>query len=174
MSPLLKHCLRFGLILSLSSISITLIYFMFGAVGHWSMSILSLLLTVGVVVWSGLQYRNEFSEGFISYGTAFKVLFLTAFFSTIITTGYNVLHFNFIDPDFQAQILEKTATDLESQGMTDEQIDNALMMTKKFTTPMMTTLMGLIIGTVMSLIIASLAALGVKKENTSFDSFTRS
>jgi hypothetical protein len=75
----------------------------------------------------------------------------------------------FIDPTITDQIMKKAMEEMEKKGIPDEQIDQAMEMTKMFMNPGAMFVMGLLgtilIGFILSLIIAAI----LKKDKSVFE-----
>lgn len=96
---------------------------------------LSTIITIVAIIVFCIQYGKRQVEG-VSFGKVFGYGFKIALVVSTLITIYSLLSFYVIFPELIDQILTKTRTDLEAKGkMTDEQIDQAVMMTRKFMQP---------------------------------------
>lgn len=129
---------NYGLISGLLLSSITLLIHIVGQekIGTG----LSTILSLGVLLVFMLLSVNKFissNSGYARFGQAFKVALTTAAVAALVSGAYMVLHTTVIVPDFQ-EIALSTAEEsiLKSQpDATQEQIDLAISMAKKFTSP---------------------------------------
>jgi hypothetical protein len=97
--------------------------------------------------------------------------FWTIFISSIISSVFTYVYVKFVDTSFAQTILDKSRENMEEAGtMSDAQIDQAMEMTSKFTTPEMMVVFGLVGGLIGGCIIVLLVTIFTKKSNpdTSF------
>ncbi len=172
---LFQNSLIWGLITGGMLILFSLFLYIFDLMGNKSMAYFSYLLIVLGLVLGTLQYRNKSLGGYISYGQSLASGVLIALFAGIISALFTFIFFTYVDPAaYQAIVnaqFEKVANDLSAKGLTDEQIDNAIEMGKKFSSPLITTLSSMfmtpLVGTILMLIIS----IFIKKNNNSFEAF---
>lgn len=97
---------------------------------EWWYGILNLLISLILVIYLGINYRN-ISSGFISFGKAFKFSFLILIISYLIGIIFQILLYNIIDPSLPEVIkqltVEMTVEMMESFGTPDEAIDAAII-----------------------------------------------
>src|ERR1700681_880261 len=121
-----------GLMLSLGLIVVYLIggfaHLRFESWFKW----LSTIITVIAIIVFCIQYGKQAVDG-VSFGKVFGYGFKISLVVSVLIAAYSLLSFFVISPELIEQILTKTRTDLEAKGkLSDEQIDQAVMMTKKF------------------------------------------
>jgi hypothetical protein len=91
------------------------------------------LLTVLIVycINYGKQHNNE-----VTYGKVFGYAFKIALVVSILIFFYSLLSSYVIFPELKDQLLEKARADMEAKGgLTEDQIDQGMAMTKKFLQP---------------------------------------
>lgn len=168
-----KDALTPGLILALSSIVISLIlqftisdltqrqYFGYG----------TLFILFAITIYFGIQYRNQFAPNGFPYGKAFLYAFYIMIISTLIGTVFNYINWTFIDPSQMDLMREAAAEKLyQTEGLSEEQIEQAIEMQAKMMTPGMTTFWALIGSVFFSIIIALISALAFwRKPRINFD-----
>ncbi len=76
------------------------------------------LMAVGIIL-ASLNYRNKKWKGFISYGKAVKIGFLTVLFGAILVTPYTIVFNAYVD---KSQIVEQR---IEAKSSLDAQFPNA-------------------------------------------------
>jgi len=110
-----------------------------GGFGHlrfekWFSWISTVILAVSLIVVSinyGKKQNNQ-----VTYGKVFGYAFKIALVISIVVALYSLLSSYVIFPEFRDQLLEKTRADMEAKGgLTEEQIDAGMAMTKKFIQP---------------------------------------
>ena len=131
----------------------------------WVFNILSMVIPIICIVFATKEYKATIGNGWMKFSDVFKQGLLIFVIGGIITAAYTVLYVTVIDPDFMTFIQEKQMNKMLEMGMPEEQVEQQLNMSAKFQTPfwMFTwTLLGtLLIGTLISLIMASV----LKKPN---------
>jgi hypothetical protein len=128
---------------------------------------ISYAILLGGMVWGTLEYRKKMAGGFISYGQAFTSSFLIGLFAGILGSVYMLIFAQFINPGFINEIIEQSRVALQAKNMTEDQIETALEWTRKFTTPVMMLIWGLVGYTLISLILGLIAAIFLKKVDPS-------
>jgi hypothetical protein len=124
-----------GLLLSLILIVVDLIggfaHLRFDTWFKW----LSTAITIVAIIVFCIQYGKRQEDG-VTFGKVFGYGFKISLVLSILIVVYSLLSIYVIFPEILDQILVKTRTDLEAKGkLTDEQIDQAVTMTKKFMQP---------------------------------------
>ena len=74
-----------------------------------------------------------------------------------------------IDPDFITSLLEKTESDMEDAGSTQEEIKIGMYYTKMFVTPLGLSIMSIIGSIFMGFILSLITGIFLKKTDDSFD-----
>jgi tetrahydromethanopterin S-methyltransferase subunit B len=124
-----KNGISFGLILGLISVAITGIIYAVDLelfTKPW-IGILSIIITIiiGFVVVS--KTKSQLS-GNISFKEAFTVYFITAIISGLISTIFNYILFNLIDPVAKSKIMELTTKvaveSFEKMGLSQDQLND--------------------------------------------------
>jgi hypothetical protein len=103
------------------------------ALETWFKWIGTIVMLIGIIYFC-LQYAKEKTDG-VSFGNVFGYGFKIALIISILLAIYTVISFNIIFPESVDQILAKARTDMEASGKTEDQIDQAMAMSKKFMQP---------------------------------------
>lgn len=163
-----KFALTYGLILGGISVVFALMLYSLDMHYQGGMMVLgvSLLITIAVIVLGMVQFKKA-NNGFMSFGQALKIGVGIGLIGGIIGIVFNQLMAGVIDPDMmeKATAYQKGLL-LESTQMTPEQVDAQMEMGKKFTTPSMQIVFGLIYSVVVSFIISLIPALILKRQET--------
>lgn len=126
-----------GLIIGLISIIITMLMYVIDAslMVDWKFSLGLFIISIFLYVFIGKKYRNEYTEGFIKFGEAFKFIFIAAICSSILSGFFMILLYNFIDPELPEIITEKVLQNTESMmetfGTPEEAMDEAMEQVEK-------------------------------------------
>jgi hypothetical protein len=160
-----KVALNYALITAALLIVLDLIFYVMDTPYDSKIKYVAYLIYIGGIIWGQKVYRDAHSEGLISYGKSFSVGFTVGFFAALIATIYAFAFMKFFDPTMITKILETSEQTLIDRGdMTDDQIEQALSMTAKFTTPFMVSIMALIFNTIAVTIISLVTSIFIKKE----------
>ncbi len=129
-ATLLQHAAKWGAILGIGSIVLTILLYAidYTLLANWKM-ILLLLVFLGLVVYAGINYRNQIG-GFMSYGKAFQHGFVTFAVMGVIATIFNIVLYEVIDPELPAKLTEVSVENaqkmMESFGVPEDQMDKAI------------------------------------------------
>lgn len=170
---LFNNALIFGLLTAAVSVVFSVITYIIDLPYGSPVMYLSFVILLGGMLYGTLQYRNNYAGGYISFGNAFLSGFLIVLVAAFISAVYSYVFTSFIDPAFLEKIvemtMEKTETDLISKGLSEEQIEPALAMTRKMMSSTAISIMAFLSSALVGAIVALIAAIFVKKEDTSFD-----
>lgn len=133
--------INFGLIQGLVSVTLAVVLY---ATGNYNMSgqgdanilysVLNLAVSVVFPLLAILKVR-EIGGGFISFGKAFSTGFQVILIAAILGAVWLLVYTTTLEPNYQEVILQNNYEQMSEQGMSSEQIDQAIEMTKRFTTP---------------------------------------
>ncbi|WP_319265463.1 DUF4199 domain-containing protein [uncultured Draconibacterium sp.] len=169
-SPLLKSSLTYGIYVALISILLQVIIWAgglmesMGMFGSAILGIVSIIISFVVLFIFTKNYRNKEFGGYISFAEAFKFAMLVSIVSTVILIIYTYIFHNFIAPDYlenlMASMQQKTMEFMESRGVPEASIDQALAQFEEVPSMAKTlrqsALSGLIGGAIISLIVAAI------------------
>ena len=167
--PASKHALIYGAYVTVALIVLSLAFYVFDYYGEtWTAYLSYAILLLGVVI-SAYHYRDNHMGGFITYGQSFMTGFLTALFAAIGVGIFSYIFMSLMPPEFTQNILDNAEEKmLESNpDLTDEQIDMAMNMTKKFMNPGMMAGMAFLAYTFFGVIFSLLASIFIKNEDKS-------
>ena len=130
--------INFGIYLGVATLLISLISYALGTHldPHWSISLVSGILFIGLIVF-GIKKYKETNEGFLTWGQGVKIGVGIAIVAALIGTIYNYLFMNFIEPEFLNQVMEVSNQKLLDQGQTEEQIEAINKMSEAFNSPLL-------------------------------------
>lgn len=166
----MKSTLNYGAMLGLALIIVTLLAWMFDLLLKPGFSYVGYVMIIAGIVLATINFRDQEQGGSISYGRALGVGFLTTLFAGIIVSFFSYLLHTVIDPT----LVDKTFAMLEEgyydAGMTDDQIETAMNMVKRFSSPPLMALTGLVSYIFMGLIFSLVTSIFLKKEGDPFAS----
>ncbi len=129
------NAIKFGIIGGLGGVIVSLILF-FGNLQYesWSKWLQSVVMIVAII--AGIKAIADANKNkAIPFGRLFKGGMLTTLIIAIISILYFQLYSNIIEPDFVEHILEESGKQMAEKGLSEEQIDKALEMSKTFMSP---------------------------------------
>jgi hypothetical protein len=154
-----------GVILSAISIAFSIIVYVFNLYEMSSINYISSGLVFVGLIYGAILYSNQNNNN-VTFGNVFAHGFKTTAVLIVISAIYTVLAFKVLFPDMLEKVLDISKKKMmENPKMTDEMIEQAMGMTRKYFIPF--ALGGSIIGTGILGAIGSLvgAAVAKKKPN---------
>jgi hypothetical protein len=154
---LVQHAIKFGGILGGVGVALTLVLYAinYSLLADWKVGIFMILLFLGLLIYAGINYRNEIG-GYLSYGKAFQHGILVLAISGLINLIFNGILYNVIDPELPQKLtdvtIEKTTEMMQGFGAPEDKIDEATEQ-MKVDMPARYTFVGLIKGYFWALII---------------------
>ena len=164
-TPTKKIALNYGLILGFISILLHVILFALGKhlEQNIGITILSLAITAAVIVW-GIKKYKEANNGLLSLGQGIKTGIAIALISSVVYIIYTLLFMNVISPESMEQGLEIARQKLmDNPNMSEEQIEAAIEMQKKFTGPTFLIPIMLIFSLFIGFVVSLIASLIMKR-----------
>jgi len=152
-----------GLILSVISIAFSIVVYVFNLYDMSALSFVNYAIFIGGLVYGAVLYSNQNGHN-VTFGNLFAHGFKTTAVVIVITSVYTILAFKVLFPDMLEKVLDLSKKKmLENPKMTDEMVDQAMSMTRKFFIPF--ALGGAVIGTGILGAIGSLIGAAVAKKN---------
>jgi len=152
-----------GVILSAISIVFAIVVYVFNLYEMSLLSYINYAVFLGGLIYGGILYSNQNNNN-VTFGNVFAHGFKTTAVVIVITSIYTILSFKVLFPDMLDKVLEISRKKMaENPKMTDEMIEQAMAMTKKFFIPF--ALGGTVIGTGILGAIGAAIGAGVAKKN---------
>ncbi len=156
----LKHGLIVGLVILIYSVLLYVLELnLIQALGY----VVYVILFAGFILGTK-AFRDNNLNGNISYGRAFGYSIVILLVASIISSIYNYLLVTVIDPDIVEKIMALGEEKMLEKGLTDDQIEMAQSMQKKFMSPVFMSIMAFIGTMFFGTIIALITSAIVKKE----------
>ena len=148
--------IKFGLLSALLSVVFFLIQVLMGQNAfdnsfNWR-SVAALVMTVAIIVLAHKNFKDN-GDGYMSYGQGVGISFWIALVSVLISVLITFAYVKLIDPAAMDMFTEQQTEEMAARGMTDEQIEMGLGMTRIFFWPMFV-FMGLLFGVLFGLIVS--------------------
>lgn len=128
---MMSHGVKWGLITASIGIILTIIWYVvdYALLGDWKIGLLSIAIYIGLLIYAGITYRNEVG-GFLSYGKAFQYTMIVVVVSGLITTIFNVLLYQVVNPELGQMVTEAALQNQEemmrSMGAPESSIEQGL------------------------------------------------
>lgn len=157
------NSMKFGFIGGFAVIIVSLILYFVGLqFENWAKWI-STVVMCGIIVFGIKTITDENPNRPISFGTLFKAGMLITIIIAIFSVIYFFVYTNFIETNFVDKILEISRQQMAEKGLSEEQIDAGIEMSKKFMSPIMMAVFSLL-GTMFFGVLASLLGAGIFKK----------
>jgi hypothetical protein len=152
--------LVWGAILGFVSVIYNVILYMLDQHMNQNMSYLGIIITIVVLVIAIRSFRDNVRGGVLPFGPAFSFGFVVVLVSSLIGIIYANILWTVIDPEYMTKMQDLQMEKMLEQGIPEEALDQAMGITKKFMSPVMMTIFGLLgsvfFGTIVALIIAAI------------------
>ena len=165
----LKNAMNYGTVVGFVLIIISVLFYILGKSDSDIQAWIAYAVIIAGIVIGTQNYRDNQLGGYINYTQCLASGTLIAFFTAIITAFYTYLFFTFIDASLIETLLEKQMITMEEKGLDDEQIEMAMLWTRKFMTPMWMSVMVLLSYTFMGFVFSLITSIFLKKKNDSFE-----
>lgn len=158
-----RTALKWGVISGVGSMIFTTIIYVTGQVTNPSLAWMGTIIPILAMVMGMKEFRSQ-NGGFMSYGQGLGIGALLSGIGGFLAGVYNYIYNEFVDPTLRQQILDKTREDLENRGMDDTQIDAAIEMSSKFSTPGITFALGIFMAILLGFIVSLIVSAIMKKD----------
>ena len=165
-TPTKKIALNYGIYLAAASILLHVSLFAMGKhlEQDWKVTVLGIAITA-VLITLGIKKFKEANGGLLSLGQGLKTGISIALISTVIYIVYTLLFMNVIAPDTMEQGLELARQKLEENpNMSEDQIEAALEMQKKFSSPGILAAVMLVFSLFIGFVISLIASLVMQRK----------
>jgi|SRR6478736_1487593 len=154
-----QTALRYGLIFGLISVIYSFILAMLDESMNRGLSAIAyLFIIVGMVM--AFKYFKSHHNGFMTYGQGLGIGTLMSLIMGLLTSIFMYIYIKFVDPGMMNRVMEMQRSQMEERGMDDAQIDQAMEMASKFTSPELMIVFGTLgfvfVGFIIALIISAI------------------
>jgi ABC-type phosphate transport system permease subunit len=159
-----QSALYYGLLLGIALIVVHLILYLLDFQKERAASVVTIIVTVAGMAMAAMDYRNKKWKGYITYGKAVKIAFLTIMFASIISAAYMFIYHSAINPaDIQENKLN-AVQEIYNMGMDPAQEEQALKFQDVIHTPIAYSFISIFFSLIIGIVIALLIAIFIKKE----------
>jgi ABC-type multidrug transport system fused ATPase/permease subunit len=129
---------KYGLIMAATSVIATLLMSIMGAKNLILISVFGLVVLVAMIVIPVLgvkEHRNNQLGGHISFGRAFLVCMLILVVGMLISTIFNYVYMNFINPSYVENMKEGMIEMMEKYNLPEAQLEESMKPFDELKTP---------------------------------------
>jgi hypothetical protein len=160
--------LKYGIYLALVSIIYTLILQILGLAANRWLGYVGFIFIIVALVLAHKDFKR--SNEFMSFGQGLGISMIIVTISSVLGSIFTYIYIKFVDNSMLDVIREQSIAQMEKRGLSDTQIDQALEMQAKFTTPEWILIFGILAGIFFGFIIALIVTAITKKSNPALES----
>jgi hypothetical protein len=166
---LLNNSLKYGLLTGVAMVLLSLLLYVLDVTMSGWIQYASLVILLAGLIVGTIAFRDKCSGGFLSYGRSLGSGVLISVFAGLLMAIYSYLFFSFFDPGELVKLTQIAEEKMFEKGLTDEQVEQAMSMTKMFMTPVFISISSLFSMALWGTIFSLLASIFIKKNDNSFD-----
>ncbi|UMB54853.1 DUF4199 domain-containing protein [Lutibacter sp. A64] len=158
--------LNYGLILGVVSVILSVAIYAMGKIYDQGFGVMvASFVIMAVVIFMGLKNYKNGNNNILSLSDALKIGLGITLIGAIISVIYNQIFINFIEPDFIENMMKVGQEKMLEQNpnMTDEQLEVAIGMQEKMSSPLIGAAMGIIGSLFFGFIISLIEGLILKR-----------
>jgi hypothetical protein len=161
------HTLIYGVGTGLVLIVLSLILYVTNLYMNDVLRYLEYVIMIAGMVIGSLQYRKVQLKGFMTYGQAFSANFLIGLFATVVSVIFFFFYIKYINTGLIDEIMAQVRTKMEAKAgnMSQEQMDQSMMWTEKFMSPVWMVIWGFLVSAFWAAILSLIIAIFIKKKN---------
>ncbi|RTQ47923.1 DUF4199 domain-containing protein [Hymenobacter gummosus] len=157
--------LRYGLIIGVVTIIYSFILMLTNMEQNAGMGFVTFIILIGGIVLAHRYYKQH-NGGFMSYGQGLGIATITGAVIGLLSGIFRYVYVTFIDPQYQENAMNAMRAKFEEAGnMSDEQIDQAMQMTQRFTPSGPMGILIAVLGTAFFAFLLSLIISAITKRN---------
>lgn len=167
----MKTSVKNGLLYGVISCVFTLLLFVTGmnrSDSTWIFQLIGLIIPVILIRMTLAEVRDKEGNGYITFGKAFKEGMTVVAIGALIIATFSVIYTKVIDPGLMDYVMSKQVEKFDEMGMSEEQIEQAINNTAKFSTPVWQFTFGLLGSLFIGAIIALIMAAVMKKNDPEY------
>lgn len=159
-----KIGMKYGFICATIMVIYGLILQIAGLAGNQVLGYISFVILIVIVILAHNAFKTS-GDGYMSLGQGIGIGMIISVVSGVISSVFTFIYLKFVDDSMIQQARDKALQDMESRGMPEEQIEQAMSMTEKFTTPAMMMVFGLLAMVFFGFILSLIISLFTKNSN---------
>jgi hypothetical protein len=151
--------IRYGLIVGLICVIYSFILAMMDETMNRGLSAISYLFIIAGMVMA-FKYFKSHNSGYMTYGQGLGIGLIMSLIAGLLTSIFMYIYIKFIDSEMMNRAMEMQRVEMEERGMDDAQIDQAMEIAGRFSSPELMIVFGtlgfVIIGFIIALIVAAI------------------
>jgi len=163
-----KFIINYGLLLGIVSVILGVVIYVTNAYLNpsWIYSVISIAIPI-VIITLGIKAYKTANGGYLGLGEAIKVGLGIAVIGGIITAIWTLLVMTVIEPEYMNNVMAGQRDKMmeTNPNMTESQMNAAMEITSKFSSPWIAMAMNIVWSLFSGLIISLISGLVMKKEN---------
>ena len=159
---------KYGLIISLPMILLSVISHVFNIQDSRSYGWLGILIFIITIYFVQKMYRQEFYQGFASYGKLLGDTCLMLIFTSAMMFVYSFIFYKYISPEFIEKILLLAEDSLYDKNFSQPEIEQSMVYIKKINSPAGLSIMSFFSTYIQGFIIALIISIINKKSKDAF------
>lgn len=163
-----KAGLTYGAMLGLLMIIYTILLYVMNQSFNKALGYVTFLFIIVMVFYGAKSYRDNYLNGYISYGKALGISMIIVLVAAIINAVYFYIHITIVDGEYLNKLIVTAEEELLNKGMSDDQIEMAIAMQRKMMRPALMSILGILSIGFWGFIFSLITSIFVKKEGDSF------
>lgn len=159
-----QSALYYGLLIAVALIVLHLVLYLVEQSRETLGMAISTIAFLAAIVVVQLDYRNKKCGGFISYGRAVKIGFLSVLIASIFVAVYMFIYLSYINPGEMQQTLLDAQQTVYNYGLSPEQEAQSLELQEMIHTPVVYAVGTILSYAIMGIIFSLITAIFIKKE----------
>jgi hypothetical protein len=153
--------IKYGIYLALVSILYTLILQILGLAAKQALGYVGIIFVIIALYLAHRDYKR--SNEYMSYGQGLGISMIIVTISSVLSSLFSYIYIKFVDSSMLDVIREQGIIQMEERGMSDAQIEQAMEMQARFTTPEMILIFGILGGIFFGFIVSLIVTAITKK-----------
>ncbi len=154
----------YGLYLGIASIVFSLIIYYGGFIGNKYFGYLGFIFTILFISLGLINYRDKINNGILTYSQGLGIGVLITLIGSVISSVFSYVFLTFIDPDIHKLIVANSQEEALKNGMTEAQLDQAGKVMDIMMSPMVLSILGIIMSVFFGFIFTLIISAIVKKD----------
>ena len=156
-----KVGVRYAIYLTLVSIIYSVLLQILGLAANQKLGYIGILFLIIAFVLAHNEYKK--SNEYMSYGEGFKIALIMVMINSVVSALFTYVYVKFIDGSMMTTIRQQQEMAMEKRGMSEDQIQQAMTVAEKFSTPEMILIFGIFFGILFGIIVALLVTIFTRK-----------
>ncbi|MBS0001401.1 MAG: DUF4199 domain-containing protein [Cyclobacteriaceae bacterium] len=153
--------IKYGIYLALVSIIYTLILQILGLAAKQALGYVGIIFVIIALILAHRDFKRD--NEYMSFGQGLGISMIIVTISSVLGSIFSYIYIKFVDSSMLDVIREQSMIQMEERGMSDAQIEQAMEMQTRFTTPEMILVFGILAGIFFGFIVSLIVTAFTKK-----------